>query len=53
MFTALGISSFFVFYWLVSYNRLDILTVVFGAVSLGFLGLRVLVLSCSIFKSTS
>ncbi|WP_338063349.1 photosystem II biosynthesis protein [cyanobacterium endosymbiont of Rhopalodia gibberula] len=37
------------FDWLVSHNRLDILTAVVSAVSLGFFGLRVLELSYGIF----
>ncbi|MDJ0508072.1 MAG: PAM68 family protein [Crocosphaera sp.] len=50
--TALGMSSFFVFYWIVSHEWLDIPTSAVGAVSLGLFGLGVLGLSYGIFSSS-
>ncbi|ACB52437.1 unknown [Crocosphaera subtropica ATCC 51142] len=50
--TGLGMSSFFVFYWIVSHDWLDIPTSAVGAVSLGLFGLGVLGLSYGIFSSS-
>ncbi len=50
--TGLGMSSFFVFYWIVSHQWLDIPTAAVGAVSLGLFGLGVLGLSYGIFSSS-
>lgn len=50
--TALGMSSFFVFYWVVSHDLLDIPTAAVGAVSLGLFGLGVLGLSYGIFSTS-
>lgn len=50
--TGLGMSSFFVFYWIVSHDWLDIPTAAVGAVSLGLFGLGVLGLSYGIFSSS-
>ncbi len=50
--TGLGMSSFFVFYWIVSHDLLDIPTSAVGAVSLGLFGLGVLGLSYGIFSTS-
>ena len=50
--TGLGMSSFFVFYWIVSNDWLDIPTSAVGAVSLGLFGLGVLGLSYGIFSAS-
>ncbi len=50
--TALGMSSFFIFYWIVSHDWLDIPTTAVGAVSLGLFGLGVLGLSYGIFSTS-
>ena len=50
--TGLGMSSFFVFYWIVSHEWLEIPTAAVGAVSLGFFGLGVLGLSYGIFSTS-
>lgn len=50
--TGLGMSSFFVFYWIVSHDWLDVPTSAVGAVSLGLFGLGVLGLSYGIFSSS-
>lgn len=50
--TGLGMSSFFVFYWIVSHDWLDIPTSAVGTVSLGLFGLGVLGLSYGIFSSS-
>ena len=50
--TALGMSSFFVFYWVVSHDLLDIPNSVVGAISLGLFGLGVLGLSYGIFSAS-
>ncbi|MGK7942077.1 MAG: PAM68 family protein [Crocosphaera sp.] len=50
--TVLGMSSFFIFYWIVSHDWLDIPTSAVGAVSLGLFGLGVLGLSYGIFSSS-
>ncbi|MDJ0657881.1 MAG: PAM68 family protein [Crocosphaera sp.] len=50
--TGLGMSSFFVFYWIVSHDWLDIPNSAVGAVSLGLFGLGVLGLSYGIFSSS-
>ena len=50
--TGLGMSSFFVFYWIVSHDGLDIPTSAVGAVSLGLFGLGVLGLSYGIFSTS-
>ncbi|MDJ0845696.1 PAM68 family protein [Crocosphaera sp.] len=50
--TGLGMSSFFVFYWIVSHDWLDIPTSAVGAVSLGLFGLGVLGLTYGIFSSS-
>lgn len=50
--TALGMSSFFIFYWIVSHEWLDIPTAAVGAVSLGLFGLGVLGLSYGIFSAS-
>ncbi|ACK66302.1 conserved hypothetical protein [Rippkaea orientalis PCC 8801] len=50
--TGLGMSSFFVFYWIVSHEWLEIPTAAVGAVSLGLFGLGVLGLSYGIFSSS-
>ncbi len=50
--TGLGMSSFFVFYWIVSHDWLDIPNSAVGAVSLGLFGLGVLGLSYGIFSAS-
>ncbi|MDJ0731398.1 MAG: PAM68 family protein [Crocosphaera sp.] len=50
--TGLGMSSFFIFYWIVSHDWLDIPTSAVGAVSLGLFGLGVLGLSYGIFSAS-
>ncbi|MEA5510012.1 PAM68 family protein [Crocosphaera sp. UHCC 0190] len=50
--TGLGMSSFFIFYWIVSHKLLEIPTVAVGAVSLGLFGLGVLGLSYGIFSAS-
>lgn len=50
--TGLGMSSFFVFYWIVSHDWLDIPTSAVGAVSLGLFGLGILGLSYGIFSAS-
>lgn len=50
--TGLGMSSFFVFYWIVSHDWLEIPTGVVFAVSLGLFGLGVLGLSYGIFSTS-
>ncbi|MGK7887189.1 MAG: PAM68 family protein [Crocosphaera sp.] len=50
--TGLGMSSFFVFYWVVSHDLLDIPNSVVGAISLGLFGLGVLGLSYGIFSAS-
>ena len=50
--TGLGMSSFFIFYWIVSHDWLDIPTSAVGMVSLGLFGLGVLGLSYGIFSSS-
>ncbi|MEA5536098.1 PAM68 family protein [Crocosphaera sp. XPORK-15E] len=50
--TLLGMSSFFIFYWIVSHKWLEIPTVAVGAVSLGLFGLGVLGLSYGIFSAS-
>ena len=50
--TALGMSSFFIFYWVVTNDLLDIPNSVVGAISLGLFGLGVLGLSYGIFSAS-
>ncbi len=50
--TGLGMSSFFVFYWIVSNDWLEIPSYVVLAVSLGLFGLGVLGLSYGIFSAS-
>lgn len=50
--TGLGMSSFFIFYWVVSHDLLDIPNSVVGAISLGLFGLGVLGLSYGIFSAS-
>ncbi|WP_013322939.1 PAM68 family protein [Gloeothece verrucosa] len=50
--TALGMSSFFIFYWIVSHDWVKIPTYVVLAVSLGLFGLGVLGLSFGIFSTS-
>ena len=50
--TALGMSSFFIFYWIVSHDWLEIPNYVAFAVSLLFFGLGVLGLSYGIFSTS-
>ncbi|MGK7956647.1 MAG: PAM68 family protein [Crocosphaera sp.] len=50
--TGLGMSSFFVFYWIVSHDWLDIPTSAVGAVSLGLFGLGIVGLSYGIFSAS-
>ncbi len=50
--TALGMSSFFIFYWLVSQGQVKIPSAVVGAVSIGLFGLGVLGLSYGIFSAS-
>ncbi|MEM8779080.1 MAG: PAM68 family protein [Cyanobacteria bacterium P01_G01_bin.49] len=50
--TGLGMSSFFIFYWIVSHGWLEIPTAAVGAVSLGLFGLGVLGLSYGIFSTS-
>ncbi|ACK70104.1 conserved hypothetical protein [Gloeothece citriformis PCC 7424] len=50
--TALGMSSFFIFYWIVSHKWLEIPTYAVLFVSLGLFGLGVLGLSYGIFSTS-
>ena len=50
--TALGRSSLFIFYWVVTNDLLDIPNSVVGAISLGLFGLGVLGLSYGIFSAS-
>ncbi|MEL4894611.1 PAM68 family protein [Crocosphaera sp. Alani8] len=50
--TFLGMSSFFIFYWVVSQDLLDIPNSIVGAVSFGLFGLGVLGLSYGIFSAS-
>ena len=50
--TGLGMLSFFVFYWIVSHNWLDVPTSAVGAVSLGLFGLGIVGLSYGIFSAS-
>lgn len=49
--TVLGMSSFFIFYWIVSHNWLEIPTYLVFGISLGLFGLGVLGLSYGIFST--
>jgi Photosynthesis affected mutant 68 len=50
--TGLAMSSFFVFYWIISHEWLEIPTSAVGAVTLGLFGLGVLGLSYGIFSTS-
>jgi hypothetical protein len=50
--TVLGMSSFFIFYWIISNEWVKIPTVAVGIVSLSFFGLGVLGLSYGIFSAS-